>query len=270
MANTKTLELITRMIREKHGALIKASIQMLRAITGENEAEKKAKAQQMLENANSLRAVISTDDVPNWLAQAIGNLSQYIDNRRDSYNFLNHHIQVKSQMEAHTWVFEEQSQAAFDFDSIYEHFKKESRLPELFDQIVNILEEIESSGQIDSVTMLKSLGKVIATIKRGKDGSYFSINSAWEFLLSFLKNYMFGELSKIPVLGTMLEALEKTIKETNEEMSALHKNIQEEMSTVVESEIKALKNKSEFNFITYTPTGSLSSSLNKSMHSASA
>ena len=144
---------------------------------------------------------------------------------------------------------------AFDFDSIFEHYKSESRLPELFDDIIRILEEIQSSGEVDSLTMMTALGKVLATLKQNKDGSYFSINSAWEFLVSFLKNYMWGELSKIPVLGTAMAALEKTIKETNEEMFKVHSSVEAEMSNVVEAEIKGLKNKSSFKFVSYDKSG---------------
>lgn len=130
-------------------------------------------------------------------------------------------------------------------------------MPELFEKIISILTDIHDSGEVDSVAMLKALGKVIATIKKCKDGSYFSLNSAWEFLLSFLKNYMWEELSKLPILGSAMEALEKTIKETNEEMFKLHTQVQNEMKSTVEREIRVLANKSTFDFITYNKGGHL-------------
>lgn len=105
--------------------------------------------------------------------------------------------------------------------------------------------------------MLSALGKLISTIKRSKDGSYFSLNSSWEFLLSFLRNYLWGELSKLPVLGTALEALEKTIRETNEEMSRLHIQVKDEMTRVVGEEIKVLANRPAFPFVTYDKDGHL-------------
>lgn len=268
MANNDSLQLFVRLVKEKHQQLINASTQMLRMLSGEDVAKKKEAAENLLKAANDLCALMAKQDVPDWLTNTINHVAVYISGNWTAFDFLGQHIAIKSQLDNHTWVFESQSEAAFDFDAIYESFKRESKLPGMFEQVVKILEDIESSGEVDSVTMLKGLGKVIATIKKGKDGSYFSLNGAWQFLLSFMKNYMWGELSKIPVLGTMLEALEKTINETSDEMSKLSQNIQAEMSKVVESEIKALKNKSEFQFITYTQAGSLTSCPQNMEHSA--
>ena len=130
-------------------------------------------------------------------------------------------------------------------------------MTELFDEIIKILEEIEASGEVDSLTMITALGKVIATIKKNKAGSYFAINSAWSFLTTFLKNYMWAELSEIPVLGTAMKALEKTIKETNEEMYKVHNQVQEEMARTVEDEVKGLKNKTSFKFLGYDKSGGI-------------
>lgn len=257
MTTNDSLQFFLRLVKQKHDALISASGDLLRTLPTDDPSKKKTVATNMLQAANDLRAILSNSDVPDWLANTILYLDHFVAGRYSNFDLLNGFISVKTSIETHRWVFEEGTETAFDFDSIFEHFKKESRLPELFNQIVQILEEIEVSGEVDSVTMLRALGKVIATIKRSKDGSYFSLNSAWEFLLSFLKNYMWGELSKIPVLGAALDALEKTIKETNEEMFKLHQQVQEEMNQTVEAKIKVLKNKSEFQFIAYDRSGHL-------------
>lgn len=166
-------------------------------------------------------------------------------------------LPLKVALDEHVWSFEQNPEASFDFDSIFEHYKKESRLPQLFDEIVELLEEIQNSGEVDSLMMLRALGKVIATIKRSKDGSYFSMNSAWDFLLNFLNNYLLAELSKIPVLGTALEALEKTIKEADAEMCSLHKNLRNELIRVVGEDVKALSRNASFPFLTYNESGNL-------------
>jgi hypothetical protein len=257
MSTNESIQFFMRLVKEKHQRVIDAAEALMRALSGEDLNKKKEVAKATLQAAQDLRAIISNNDVPGWLNNSISFLQRFVDGQWTAFDLLSHFIPNKALLETHSWVFQESAETAFDFDSIFEHFKKESRLPDLFNQIVKILEGIEASGEVDSVTMLRSLGKVIATIKRSKDGSYFSLNSAWEFLLSFLKNYMWGELSKVPVLGTALDALEKTIKETNEEMFKLHQQVQEEMNRTVEAEVKFLKNKSEFQFITYDRGGHL-------------
>lgn len=229
----------------------------MRAFASENALERKSSAESMLITATDLRGLLSKQDVPSWLADTINGLTMYTGGNWTGYDFLLNFISLKQAIDQHQWAFDADTESAFDFDSIFEYFKKTSRLPELFEEIVSLLEQIQSSGAVDSVTMVKALGKVIATMKRCRDGSYFSLNSAWEFLLSFLNNYMWGELAKLPVLGTALEALEKTIREANDEMFKLHVEVSQEMTKLVEAEVAALTSKSTFPFITYDKNGHL-------------
>lgn len=257
MTTNESLNFFLRLIKEKHNNLISLSNELLRTLSGEDLSAKKSIAKNTLSSASDLRALISNNDVPPWLNDLLNYLNNFVNGNWTSFDLLSNFINTKTLLENHEWVFNGESGTAFDFDSIFEHFKNESKLPELFDQIISLLTDINDSGEIDSVTMLNALGKVVATIKKCKDGSYFSLNSAWEFLLAFLKNYMWEELSKLPVLGSAMEALEKTIKETNEEMFKLHMQVQDEMKSTVEREIKVLANKSTFNFITYDKEGHL-------------
>jgi len=244
-----------RFVTEKHQELIKSLELLVTTLVSENIQQKFDKAKLALDKANDLKASVSSKDAPPWLPSLITGLTHFVGKAWKQTNLIEHLIKLINQIREHKWVFESSTETAFDFDSIFEHYKNESRLPELFDEIIRILGEIHTSGDVDSVAMMTSLGKVLATLKQNKNGSYFSLNSAWEFLVTFLQNYMWGELSKIPVLGTALEALEKTIKETNEEMFKVHLSVQNEMSKVVETEIKGLQDKSSFNFVAYNKLG---------------
>lgn len=257
MSTNESLQLFLRVIQERHSSLNASAKTLIRELAGLDPNNKKVVAENTLRAATDLRAILSSNDIPPWLNEIISQLTNFTSGNWAAPDLLVNFINVKGQAAAHQWKFAQASEAALDFDSIFEHFKKESRLPELFDQIIHLLEEIESSGEVDSVSMLRALGKVIATIKKCKNGSYLSLNSAWEFLLSFLNNYMWGELSKLPVLGTALEALGKTIKETDEEMFKVHNQVQEELVRTVSAEIKALSDKSTFPFVTYDRNGHL-------------
>jgi len=240
-----------RFVTEKHQELIKALDNLVQSLVSEDLNSKKALAQIAFQKANDLKSAVSSQDCPSWLPSLIDGLNYFNTGEWAQGNLIDHIIRNITPIKGHAWIFEDQSKTAFDFDSIFEHYKSESKLPELFDEIIRILEEIEACGEIDSLAMISALDKVISTIKKNKDGSYFSLNSAWAFLISFLKNYMWGELSKIPILGTALEALEKTIKETNEEMFKVHSQVQKEMARTVEVEVKGLKDKASFKFIGY-------------------
>jgi hypothetical protein len=255
-----------RFVTEKHQELVKALDELVKALVSENLNNKKSLAQTTLQKANELKSSVSTQDCPNWLPSLIQGLNYFIEGGWNQSNLIDHLIKNMASIKGHIWIFENQTETAFNFDSIFEHYKSESKLPELFDEIIRILEEIETSGEIDSIAMITALGKVISTIKKNKDGSYFSLNSAWAFLIAFLKNYMWTELSKIPVLGSALEALEKTINEANEEMFKVHNQVQKEMARTVEAEVKGLKDKTSFKFIGYDKTGA---TINDNMNSLS-
>ncbi|WP_200882488.1 hypothetical protein [Halomonas sp. TG39a] len=255
MSTNESVIVFMRFVKEKHRELCESLDRLVNSLVGENASQKAKISEETLKTAQDLQSTISKSDRPDWLSGLIQGLNHFHNKSWNQQHLIKHLIDNLSKIKEHRWQFENSNEKPFDFDSIYEYYKSESRLPELFDEIISILEEIQSSGEIDSLTMMKSLGKVISTLKQNRDGSYFSLNSAWDFLVSFLKNYMWNELSRLPVLGASMEALEKTIKETNEEMFKVHSAIEKEMKTVVESEIKGLKGKSDFSFVSYDRTG---------------
>lgn len=255
MTSNASVQFHMRFVKEKHRELIESLNELVTHLVSEKLELKKSKADVALSKSNDLKASISKQDTPDWLPYLIDALERFKSGAWQQHDLINHLFICLQKIKEHVWIFDNPSEQAFDFDAIFQHYKSESRLSELFSEIITILEQIQSSGEVDSVSMMSALGKVIATLKQNKDGSYFSINSAWSFLVSFLKNYMWAELSKIPVLGTAMEALEKTIKETNEEMFRFHNDVQTRMSEIVETEVKGLKNKSSFPFVGYDKAG---------------
>lgn len=260
-----SIELYTRIINEKHKDLVKLSNILFRTLPTDDPNEKMTVARRTLEASTDILNIISKQDVPTWLNQLIEYLNNYINDRWKAPDFLVNFIVIKNQMENHVWISLENGEIAFDFDGIFERFKKESRLPVLFNQIIKLLDDIKNSGEIDSITMVKSLGKVISTIKKGNEGSYFSLEGAWNFLLIFIKNYMVEELAKIPALGSLMTSLFKTIEEARVEMNMVHDQINDEIRRVVETEIKPLSSKPDLAFIGYNKNAQLSPGLSISL-----
>jgi hypothetical protein len=255
MTSSESVAFFMRFITEKHKQVISSIDQLVDSLVSDTPEEKLNKAKSLLNKSKDLSSSISQQDCPTWLPSLIERLELFISGGHKATHLIKHLMTSNSEIKNFRWVFENKSEAAFDFDSIFEHYKSQSRLPELFDQIIKILEEIRESGEIDSASMMHGLEKVIATLKKSKKGSYFSINGAWAFLISFLKNYMWIELGKLPVLGSAMEALEKTIQEAGDEMEKVHMQVQQEMKNVVETDIKGLTKKSEFSFIGYDKSG---------------
>lgn len=251
MSKNSSQELFSRLLQEKHDQLISHSRELINDLVGENIEQKQISAQKTLTSAINLHGILSKSDVPPWLSNIINSLTSFVKNQWKTTDLIANFLPLKTSLEQHSWNFGTSSEPIFDFDAIFEHYKQQSQLPQLFDEIIRLLSEIESSGEIDSITMLNALKKVIATTKSGKDGSYFSLHASWNFLFEFLTNYAWAELSKIPGLGTALEALKKTIDNTEMEMHTVHAQVQTEIVKKAESEIKGLQGKTKFNYLTY-------------------
>ncbi|TBU73323.1 hypothetical protein [Phytopseudomonas daroniae] len=248
-------EAFVRLIKSKHDSLIKSLIRLQKALVGEDIQKKVDYAKKALEEAAALSSLLTAPDKPNWLQPLCQRLQIYNNNPSvEAYNFLQAIIPLIEPIHNHDW-FGSTHKNALDFDAIFEKYKKESRLNELFQEIIRILESILESGEIDSNSMQRALERMISTLRSCKKGSYFHINSSWEFLINFIQNYLWEELGKIPALGSAVTALRKTLEETNEEMFKVHNSVKKELENSVEDEVKSLKGKATFNFPTYNKLG---------------
>lgn len=255
MSQNESLNLYIRLVREKHNAMKQQADFLFKTMARDNLDSKKAQASGAKERASELRALLSSKDVPGWLDHAITTLAQFSNGAMPPEDFLANMAAWKADLDRHAWVFDSTTSTVFDFDAIYERYRSESRLPELFDSVVRILEEIQASGEVNSVMMINALSKVIATIKQCKNGSYFSVNAAWNFLWTFVRNYLWNELTAIPGLGTAAAALKTAMESINDEMFSLHTKINGAISSTVGAEIKKLEGKSRTPFLTYDKDG---------------
>lgn len=253
MSSNESVEFFMRFVNERYKEVVSSTLELIKVMPSENRDAKKQKANVVFKNSQDLLSALPENDKPQWLKLLSQHAQHFANDATQPHVIMEFLVDNSSLIRGHEWAFESQVDT-FDFDSIFEHYKSESRLPELFEEIIRLLELIQGSGDVDSVAMMNALGKVIATLKNSKNGSYFSLNGAWSFLMSFLQNYMWTELSKLPVLGSAMEALRKTIEETNEEMYKVHAQVQKEVQTSVELQVKGL-NKTNFNFISYDKSG---------------
>lgn len=251
MASEDGAKFYLRFVNQKHRELTSSIKELVSVLVSENLEPKKLKAKVALRKAQELKSAIPDQDIPDWLLPTIQALSKFSNGSNTPQTLIGFIIDNEVSIKNHKWVQNNSSEQAFNFDSIFEHYKSESRLPELFDEIIRILEDIEASEEIDSVTMLNALTKVIATLKKNKDGSFFSMNSAWSFVTSFLKHYFLAEISHIPGLGSALQALQNAVEETNQELSIIKSNVEQEMKETVEREIRPLTNRTHFAFLGY-------------------
>ncbi|MBV4476927.1 hypothetical protein [Pseudomonas botevensis] len=256
MINDKAVEFFSRILNERHADLKKVSEELILELAGENVTEKKSAAQRVKDSAIYLRSILPSSEAPGWLKDLINYTQYFIEGSWNSGDLAKSHYRLLSSILNHDWGIVVGESSGLDFDGVFEFYRKESRLPELFDQIISLLQSIKDSGEIDSLNILEALSKIIATLRNGKEGSYFSLNGAWKFLMSFANNYLWAELEKVPLLGTAFEALRKTVEDADKEMKGLHSSIQLELDRRVKEEVKVFRN-SAVGFLTYSRYGEL-------------
>lgn len=142
----------------------------------------------------------------------------------------------------HKWrLGDTEAATGFDFDAVYNKYKAENRIPELFEEIISALNDIIQSGKIDSVRVLKVLRRVLATLQNAKDGSYFATRNAWFFVATWFKNTGWEILGDIPVLGAPVRGLRQSLEDMNRGMENLHNQIQVDLQTQLSEDFPRLE-----------------------------
>lgn len=257
MNEKQAYEILLKVVNNHHAAIVSSSEKLLKAMGEENLGHKRTLAADLLSKTYAILPFLHEDDVPDWSTKVVEYVTEFTAGRIAAGDFLVKFIPLKTDIENQKWDFKNVGGNYFNFEAIFENYRKSSRLPQLFDEIIKTLEQIRDSGEIDSKAMLNSLTKIIATLKNSKGDSYLSLRGAWIFLTAFLQNYLWGEFAKLPGLGTAVEALRETIKQMDEEMATLHVQIKSELESTLADEIKVASGKSVFGFLSYDKNGNL-------------
>jgi hypothetical protein len=233
-----------RLLKERHSDLKKTNDILFTVLVNEDRETKKSACGNNLEAANNLSISLAAPDRPEWLKVTIQWCKWYADNfaRDDANNHLFNNLSpIRNDLIQHEWALSESKiDADFHFDEMYERFKKESKLPEFFDALINTLEKMIASGEIDSIKSIASIQQLLSLLKQNKSGSYFSVMASWEFMGGFIKNTLWESLDSIPVVKQLKKGFEKTVGEMDIELDELHKSIAQEMKTKYDTTVNSL------------------------------
>ncbi len=257
MTTNNSLDYFIRQIQEKHSALVNSSNVLIQTLAGEQLPGKYVASEHTNKLAISLSDSLASADRPGWLVTTIIYTQRFNEKTWTAGELLVNFLKYKTELDTHQWQFDQPVDQAFNFDAIFERFRKESQLPRLFDEIVVMLDAIKASDTVDSRKMHDALSRIVATVKKGKTGSYPAFTGAWQFLISFLENFLWAELSKIPVLGTITDSLRKAINETSEEMNKLNADMRTEIVHTANEAGITLNSDSVLPFIGYSQNGKL-------------
>lgn len=257
MNESQAYAILLTLIRARHTEINNSASAFLRVLGEENLHQKRATAQNLLEKIRAIVPYIAEHELPKWIGECNDLLTKLIQGNANPGDVLLEFIPLLNQIQAQEWHRDSRDQNALDFEAVFEEYRKTSRLPELFDEAINILEQIQQSDQVDSRAMLAALSRIVSTLKFSRDSTYFSLRGAWGFLVTFLQNYLWSEFEKIPGLGSAVEALRKTIDDMGTEIAVMNHEIKEKLDAKIMTEIKGASGITEMGFLTYNSKGVL-------------
>lgn len=244
MSNQKnpSIEAFLRFVNERYNDFKNRLTELMQVIGMKDSTEKVKRAKAALEAAQSLETALASQDRPTWLHPFVHALQQYNpEHGHLAFPLIQTIGNNYGAMSDHKWAFDFSDEKPFDFDGLYGRYEADSKIPELFDKLMELLEEIVQSGQIDSVRVLHSLETIIATLKKNRKGSFFSVVMTWNFVGTYLKNIAWATLLEIPLLKVPVKALQETLEELNKEMGKVQTGMQTELHTQLNAEFPALE-----------------------------
>jgi small basic protein len=152
-------------------------------------------------------------------------------------------VATNSDIVQQKWGFLTDDKTGVNFEALYEAQYKESKVPGLFEKLLELLQAIINSGEVDSVQAIAALEKLVATIRANMRGTYFQTVGMSHFTFALMRNYLWKVLKKTPALGTMLEAIAETMKELDIEMSEVHSEVRKRLREIANGDVDAIEYK---------------------------
>ncbi|MFJ3448073.1 hypothetical protein ACIPM0_07565 [Pseudomonas sichuanensis] len=252
-----TINHLSKVLNDQQAEVSTEANELLEILAEENLGTKRQKAKQTAKAIDELTRLLPEKDIPESLNNLRISLLNYHNGSIDGKALINILITALPQLKNQRWLGDDSMVQGFDFEDIFAQCRNDSKIPELFDSIIDLLGEIRDSGELDSRSMIDALSKLISTLHIGKSTTCFSLDGAWQFLCNFLENYFWAEAKKIPALGGLVEALETTLKETNIEIMKLHTKVHSEMTTRVTEQVRLFQKNEDSIFRVYGKSGAL-------------
>jgi len=219
--NLQSTEVFLRSHQVRYEAVKSCLQQLAAAVSSNNKDEMLKRATELHTAVVLLRDTLTSQDKPKWIDAMLDELNKVRSNPQ-------HPQQISWLVEiltrcylpamSHQWDFQIVDDGAFDFDGLYERHRAQSKLPQLFDKLIELLERIIASEDLDSRKVERTLKILIATLKRNRQGSFMSMVFSWNFAATFLRRLAWELPKEMPWLRAFSISLRDTIQEITTEI----------------------------------------------------
>ena len=226
-----SVERFNRTLENRTSVFSQRLDEMVASFAATDETKQRKKAAALAESGQTLVEMLTQTDRPTWIVPIRDAARVYVSNSNASTGkallttIAQHYGKVGPITIADTLL-------DYDFDKLYERLRNEGRLPELFDRMIKAVSEMLERDEIDSVTVVTALSRLLEILKANRDGSYGAVSQTVLYA-NFVGNLAMGFLKQIPILGTFVEAYEVTAKEMRDELDRLQQDFRDHAIQVI-------------------------------------
>ncbi len=246
-SESETINFVLRRVKEMHETVKQRLNGLFQVLPTDNHEEKVKANKLLLEACTDLSNLLSEADRPSWLVQLLAETDAYSSQHKSSgvnFRLLDKIVSQRNDAIKHQWSFDKPGlEADFNFDHVYEKFKKDRKLTKYFDALLDALEKIINSKEIDSSAVLNGLEQLLLLIKQNKSGSYFAVFATSEFILKFTKNFLWQGLDNLPGVKEAKTAFEETAKEMNIDIKEMQNVMEIDVNEKYKTTVLALSPK---------------------------
>ncbi|MEZ7890168.1 MAG: hypothetical protein QMC67_00325 [Candidatus Wallbacteria bacterium] len=212
---------------EKQEKLKRSYLSFRDSFNSNNTKQKEDALNDFINSLKAVRELLAISDVPIWLSSFISVSERYkqtnnINTFRDLERIT---INLSNQLQNHNWGLSFSVESSVDFEQIYNEYSKQSKIDELFEQIISILQKIITDELIDSKKLEDSLNNLIKIIIKNKGKSCYSDETIIHFIVMFLKNIASEFISQISIIGPIITAIKNTLFELAQEIQNVKENV---------------------------------------------
>ncbi len=218
MSNNESKNLHLNIIQEKYQLFRSRLASFLSALSDNNQSTKVQTNLELYDIANDLANILSDADKPYWLRETISFTTEYKNSNTSSsvmsgsgWKLLQRAMKIYTQAMDHDWnSIGNDTETKYDFENIYEKYRNESGLNKLYDELIDTINKIINSNEIDSNKMLNKLNELITMLLQNKNSTYFATLTSWEFIKSFATNTTMEFIKDVPGIKQLHKAYLKT------------------------------------------------------------
>jgi hypothetical protein len=226
----KAFIMFQRKLKQYQSEIIQICSDLEVIITGDNTNEKNTKIGTLIAACTKL-IELGDSDTPQWVNQIneksqdlikdFGNLNK----RRKLIDIIH---QLRTEMTLHDWKIGGYDSKT-NFESIYQKYKEESKLPDLFDELILLIEKMLSDSSFDLGKAENKFKFLLTVIRTNINKSFYSDQSVVNYLLYFIKEFLLNLSSRIPGVKEFLDAMIATAKKIKEEMDETKTKTEDEV-----------------------------------------